>query len=45
MGLLSKLFGSNAGKKAKQDGRYYQTITESAPNFERCTSRSLRVRR
>lgn len=33
MGLLSKLFGSNAGKKAKQDGRYYQTITESAPNF------------
>lgn len=33
MGLLSKLFGSNAGGKAKQDGRYYQTITESAPNF------------
>ena len=33
MGLFSKLFGSKPGGKAKQDGAYYQTLTESCPNF------------
>lgn len=33
MGLFSKLFGNSPGGKAKQDGTYYQTLTESCPNF------------
>lgn len=33
MGLFSKLFGSKPGGKAKQDATYFQTLTESCPNF------------
>lgn len=33
MGLFSKLFGSSPGKQTQESGTYFQTLTESAPNF------------